>query len=85
MDTTTILGTVAGTLTTLSLLPQVVRIWQSRSADDVSSTTFATMSFGIALWTVYGVLIRSTPVVVFNIITLVLALTILALKVRFRR
>jgi MtN3 and saliva related transmembrane protein len=85
MDATTILGSAAGTLTTLALLPQAVRIWRTRSAEDVSAATYATTSAGIALWVAYGVRIRSMPVIVFNLVTLALALLILALKAHFRR
>ena len=85
METATALGTVAGALTTFALLPQAYRIWRTRSADDVSLATFVTMSLGIALWTVYGVMIGSAPVVVFNCITLLLSMVILALKVRYRK
>jgi MtN3 and saliva related transmembrane protein len=85
VDQTTLLGTAAGSLTTLALLPQVVRIWRCRSADDVSAHAFSLMSVGIALWILYGVRIGSAPVIVFNSFTLALAIAILALKARFRR
>lgn len=85
MDGTNLLGVVAGTLTTLALLPQVIRIRRLGSAEEVSAGTFTLMSVGIALWTVYGFRIRSAPVVVFNLVTLGLSLAILALKARYRR
>jgi MtN3 and saliva related transmembrane protein len=81
---TTLLGIAAGSLTTLALIPQVVRIWRSRSAEDVSGATFAVMGAGIALWIVYGVRIGSAPVIVFNAVSLVLAAAILALKARYK-
>lgn len=83
MDAVTLLGTVAGTLTTLALLPQALRIRRLRSAEDVSAGTFALMSVGIALWAAYGFLIGSAPVVVFNLVTLALCLAILVLKARY--
>ena len=85
MDGVTLLGMTAGTLTTFALLPQVVRIVRTRSADDVSTWTFAVMAVGILLWTAYGALLGSLPVVIFNSITFVLALVILGLKARYRR
>ncbi len=84
MDLATALGTVAGILTTAAFVPQVVKTWRTRSARDISGVMFVAFSVGVALWIVYGVLVRSAPVVVANGVTLVLALAVLAMKVRFR-
>lgn len=78
------IGTIAGTLTTVALFPQAYRIWRLRSAEDVSAATYVTMSLGIAIWTVYGVLIGEMPVIVFNTITLVFSVGILILKLHYR-
>lgn len=84
MNGTTLLGVAAGSLTTFALVPQVVRIWRTRSAEDVSAATFAVMSVGIVLWIAYGIRLAALPVIVFNAISLALSLTILALKARYR-
>ena len=84
MDLATVLGTVAGVLTTAAFVPQVVKTWRTRSARDISGVMFAAFSIGVALWIVYGVLVRAAPVVVANGVTLVLALAILGMKARFR-
>jgi MtN3 and saliva related transmembrane protein len=78
------LGLVAGTLTTAAFVPQVLKTWRSRAARDVSLAMFLILALGAALWTVYGLLIHSTPVLVANGVTLLLVLTMLALKWRFR-
>ncbi|MBI5479177.1 MAG: SemiSWEET transporter [Deltaproteobacteria bacterium] len=84
MDLETVLGTVAGVLTTAAFVPQVVKTWRTRSARDISGVMFAAFSIGVALWIVYGVLVRSAPVVVANSVTLLLALAVLGMKARFR-
>jgi MtN3 and saliva related transmembrane protein len=84
MDFATALGTVAGILTTAAFVPQVVKTWRSRSARDISGVMFVAFSIGVALWIVYGVMVRSAPVVVANSVTLVLALAVLGMKARFR-
>lgn len=84
MDLTTALGLVAGILTTASFVPQVVKTWRTRSARDISGLMFAALSVGTVLWIVYGALVRSAPVVLANCVTLVLALAVLAMKLRFR-
>jgi MtN3 and saliva related transmembrane protein len=80
----TILGLVAGVLTTLSFLPQVIKAWRSRSTRDISLGMFAMFCTGVFLWIVYGFLIGDIPVLVANIVTFLLAATILFLKLRYR-
>ena len=84
MTTTDLLGLVAGTLTTAAFVPQVVKTWRTRSTHDISLGMFALFSSGLVLWLVYGVMIDSLPIVVSNIITLALALTILFFKLRYK-
>lgn len=77
------IGSFAAFCTTLSFLPQLVRVWQRKRADDISLTMFLLFSVGVACWLVYGLGIGSLPITVANAITLTLALTILALKVKY--
>jgi MtN3 and saliva related transmembrane protein len=78
------LGLAAGTLTTVSFVPQVLRTWRTRSTRDISLAMFAAFSAGVALWLCYGIAIESWPIVLANSVTLCLALTILVLKLRHR-
>lgn len=77
------LGLVAGALTTIAFVPQLVRTWRTRSARDISLGMFVFFTVGVALWLVYGVLTGARPVIVANAVTLTLALAILAMKLRF--
>jgi len=79
------LGIVAGVFTTGSFVPQVVRIWRTRSTRDISFRMYLIMSLGIALWMVYGLLIGSLSVLVANGVSLGLTLAILGMKVAFER
>lgn len=83
MTLVTLLGLIAGTLTTLSFLPQLLKTWRSRSAKDISSLWLASFATGIFLWLIYGLLINSLPVILSNGITLGLTGIILLFKVRF--
>ncbi len=84
MDTTTLLGLVAGFLTTLAFIPQVAKIWKTRSARDVSLRTYVAFSLGVALWMVYGILKQEIPIILWNAVTLVLTGSIVAMKLKFR-
>jgi len=77
------IGSAAAVCTTVSFLPQLLRVWRRRSADDISLTMFLLFSLGVALWLIYGFRIGSLPVIAANVVTLALALAILALKLRF--
>lgn len=77
------IGSAAGALTTFAFLPQVIKVWRTRCADDLSFVTFAVFCLGVALWLVYGVLIDSPPLLVTNAITFVLALALVVMKIAF--
>ena len=66
-------------------MPQVVKIWLTKSADDVSYLMFGIFSVGIVLWLAYGIALGAMPIIVANIVTLVLSLMVIALKVRYGR
>jgi len=78
-----VLGYLAGTLTTIAFVPQVVRIVRTRSAHDLSWGMFCILSTGVALWLWYGIRVGSLPLIAANAATLALVLTILVLKLRF--
>lgn len=84
MNGTEILGLVAGLLTTIAFVPQVIKTWKSKHAHDISLAMFSLFSCGVVLWIVYGFIIGSLPVILANVVTLALALTILILKLHFR-
>lgn len=77
------IGAVAAFCTTLSFLPQLVRVWQRKRADDISLLMFLLFSFGVLCWLIYGLGIGSVPIMIANALTLTLALTILALKLKY--
>jgi MtN3 and saliva related transmembrane protein len=84
MDTMTLIGLLAGTLTTVSFLPQLAKAWKTRSTGDLSLSMYAVFTLGVSLWLVYGMYLNSLPVIAANAITLLIALLILILKIRYR-
>ncbi len=77
------LGFAAGSLTTFAYVPQAIKIWKTRSTKDLSLGMLATVSAGIFLWLIYGVLIGSVPVVLANGASFVITSIVLLLKIRF--
>ena len=78
----TALGLAAAFCTTAAYAPQALKAWRSRSTADISLSMFLLMVTGLVLWLAYGVLIADVPLIVANGVTLCLAGTILALKLR---
>ena len=79
----TIIGTLAGTLTTTAYLPQVVKVWRSRSAGDISLQMYILMVTGASLWVVYGLLLMQWPVIIANGVSLLFTAVILMFKLRY--
>jgi MtN3 and saliva related transmembrane protein len=84
LDFTEMLGMLAGTLTTISFVPQVLKIWKTKRATDVSWSMFIIFSLGTLFWLIYGLRSHSLPVTLANLITLVLSLLVLFLKWKWR-
>jgi len=84
MSLTLFLGYFAGFLTTVSLVPQVIKIWTTKSADDFSLMMLLIWCTGISCWLVYGVLLDAVPIILWNVSTLLLAVAILVMKLKFK-
>ena len=77
------LGFAAAFCTTTAFVPQLTRVLRLRSARDISLPTFMLFSVGVFLWVLYGLYIGSKPVIASNSVTLILSVSILALKIRY--
>ena len=81
----TLVGLAAGCIGTYSFVPQVLKCWRSGETGAISLRMFAVRTFGALLWTIYGFVIWSVPVLIFSAVGLLLCSTILVLKVRGSR
>lgn len=78
-----VLGLVAGTLTTIAFLPQVIKAFKTKHTKDLSFPTFLLLALGIVLWLIYGILIRQIPIILANTAALILIGFILAMKIKY--
>jgi MtN3 and saliva related transmembrane protein len=85
MITADYLGFVAGTITTISFVPQVIRTYRSKSGRDISAWMMVLLGSGTMMWLLYGLMLRSVPIVAANGVTFLLVLTILLLKIYYGR
>ncbi len=82
MDFVSILGYVAGFLTTVAYAPQFLRAYNTKSTKDISLAMLLTLTFGVILWLIYGVLINDGALIAANAITFLLSFGILVLKIK---
>jgi len=82
MDSLHLLGLAAGSLTTLSFIPQVAKTLRTRSAHDFSYAMLVCFLAGLMLWLAYGVVREDPAIMIANAATAVLLLCILAVKIR---
>lgn len=83
MDSLTlVVGLVAGILSTIAFVPQVVKIWREGDCDAISLRMYAWRCVGFVLWLAYGIALGSVPLVLVNIISLALGTVILVLKLK---
>ena len=78
-------GYFAAILTTLAFLPQLIKTFQTKKAEDVSLITLIMFLTGVLSWIIYGYKISSTPILIANIITFILNLLILIFKITFSK
>ena len=80
---TTLIGLLAAVLTTSANLPQVLKSWRTRETSDLSLIMVLTLASGLALWIFYGILKSDMVILIANAAALLIALTLLGLKLRF--
>ena len=76
-------GFIAAALTTIAFLPQLIKTWRTKKADDVSIVMLVMFIIGLLFWICYASIIHILPVLIANLITLILNLAILTLKLIF--
>jgi MtN3 and saliva related transmembrane protein len=84
MDPITILGLTAAAFTTVCLLPQLLKVYKTKSTKDISTFMFALYCCGVFLWLVYGLYLSNLPIVIANSLAFIQAAVILMLKLKYK-
>ena len=79
------LGFVAGALVTCSIIPQLIRVFQLRSAREISMLFTTLLLLGVITWLAYGVSLRLTPVILWNSVGAILVAILLYAKLKYGR
>jgi MtN3 and saliva related transmembrane protein len=84
MDTIILAGYLAGTLTTIAFVPQVIRTWNLKETKDFSLAMLLLFATGMLLWTAYGIWINSFPIIAANTVTFGLVLFLIWMKIKYQ-
>jgi MtN3 and saliva related transmembrane protein len=84
MNLTDLIGYIAASLTTFSFIPQALHTFKTKDVRGISLGMYSVFTTGIALWLLYGLMLQAWPIVAANAITLLLAGTILVMKLKYR-
>ncbi len=84
MSIEVVVSATAATLTTAAFLPQALHIIRYKDTRAISLHMYVAFAAGVALWLVFGLMIGNLPIVISNVITLGLALAIIAMKLKYK-
>jgi len=81
----TVLGSIAGIITTGSFIPQVYKTYKTKSVEDLSYWMLLLMLTGLTLWLLYGIELNELPIILTNAITGALVVSLIAMKYIFTK
>jgi MtN3 and saliva related transmembrane protein len=84
-ELSTIVGFIAGLVTTTANLPQVWKTYRNKSGEGLSFRMLLALAIGLGLWIIYGIMIKSLPLIATNVVVFVLILSLIAMKLKFDR
>jgi MtN3 and saliva related transmembrane protein len=85
MNWTQTIGLAAGVCTAISLVPQVIKTIKEKQAEDVSLIMLLVLGTGLALWIIYGIKRSDLPIVATNSFSLLVNITMVVLRLRYKK
>ena len=79
-----VIGMLAATLTTISFFPQVYKTWKTKSTEGLSLTMYLVFLAGVILWLIYGIYLKSSPMIIANLVTAILSLYLIVMKIKYK-
>ncbi len=78
------IGLLGALVSTVSMFPQILKVWKTKSAKDISLAMFLIMVVSVTIWLTYGVLSADLPIVASNVVVFGQAVTMLSFKWKYR-
>jgi MtN3 and saliva related transmembrane protein len=85
MQISDVLGYVAATLTTVAFVPQAWRTFRTKDVSGISLKMYSLFTVGVAVWLAYGIVLGEVPMMIANASTLLLAIPVLVMRIRYGR
>jgi MtN3 and saliva related transmembrane protein len=79
-----IIGYVAGILILISIIPQIIKSWKTKSTKDLSLERYLIYILGVVLWFVYGIILNNGPMIIINSINFILGLSMICLIIKYK-
>lgn len=77
-------GYAGGFVSAITFLPQVIKIWRTKSVKDLSSLTLFFLFLNVSLWLIYGILVNARPIMVTNGIVLSMIIVMIYFKWKYK-
>jgi len=84
MNIVTSIGLIAGAITSLAAVPQVVRTYRTRHARDLSIWQPVLLVIGMLLWLIYGIFLRDLPLILANAFSILCYALLIFMKIYFK-
>ena len=84
MSIVTLIGVAAAICTTVSFLPQAIKVIKTKRTKDLSLAMYLIFTIGVLLWLVYGIVLSDIPLIIANTITMIFSLIILVMKLIYK-
>ena len=78
------IGIAAGILTSIALLPQLIKIIRTKKADDLSWMTLLVLLSGLGIWVWYGVIKKDVPIIITNSVSIIINLLVIIFSLKYR-
>jgi len=80
-----ILGIIAGFLTSISMIPQLIKVVKEKNVEDLSWVMILVLISGLSLWVWYGIIQKEWPIILSNAFAVLVNVTLLTLYLKFRK
>ncbi|MCJ8153752.1 SemiSWEET transporter [Chryseobacterium sp. SSA4.19] len=80
-----VLGIIAGVLTSVSMIPQLVKVIKNKNAEDLSWMMIMVLISGLSLWVWYGFIKEELPIILSNAFAVMVNITLLTCCIIFRK
>ena len=80
-----VLGLVAGGITSVAMMPQLIKVIKEKNADDISVVMLLVLITGLSLWVWYGILQNEVPIILSNSFSVLVNITLLICCMMFKK